>query len=88
MSDKPFRLQPWPNQRKAAKRQRDEAIMNEIEYYKLQLKLGWSNAQAAEFFDVNITTIRRWRSAKIPTPKAVILCLKSVLTAKPVGNIL
>lgn len=57
---------------------------NEIPYYKLQLQLGWSNTQAADFFEVNITTIRRWRNNKIPAPKAVLLCLNSIISKKPI----
>jgi len=59
---------------------------NEIEYYKLQLKLGWTNTQASVFFDVNVTTVRRWRNNKIPAPKAVILCLNSLIRKRPIKN--
>jgi hypothetical protein len=57
---------------------------NEIPYYKLQLQLGWSNAQAADFFKVNVTTVRRWRKDKISAPEAVILCLRSLISGKPI----
>ncbi len=57
----------------------------EIPYYKLQLQLGWSNAQAADFFQVNVTTVRRWRKDKISAPKAVLLCLRSLISKKPIS---
>ena len=85
MEKEPFRFSPWPNQVKAAKRAKELAIMNEIEYFRLQVKLGWTNAEAALFFDVNVTTVRRWRNDKLPAPKAVIMCLKSIITGEPVG---
>jgi len=59
---------------------------NEIEYYRLQKKLGWTNAQASDFFRVNVTTVRRWRNDKISAPEAVILCLTSLVTKLPVKN--
>ena len=62
------------------------AKINETEYYKLQMKLGWTNIQASVFFEVNVTTIRRWRNGNIRTPKAVIVCLSSLINKCPVKN--
>lgn len=58
---------------------------NKIKYYELQLKLGWSNGDAARFFEVNLTTIRRWRSGKLTAPAAVMKCLESIISKKPVS---
>ena len=59
---------------------------NEIEYYNLHVKMGWSNTQASDFFGVNVTTVRRWRTDKITAPKSVILCLKSLISKTPVKS--
>lgn len=57
---------------------------NEILYFRLQIKAELSNKQASMLFEVNVTTIRRWRSNRIPAPKAVILCLESMISGEPV----
>ena len=60
--------------------------MSKSKYSWGQKALGWSNVQAAEFFDVNVTTIRRWINDTIRAPKVVIICLESLVLKKPVKN--
>lgn len=64
--------------------QREEC---KIEYYQLQLEAGLSNREASSLFDVSIRSIEKWRVEKPKAPKAVILCLKSMVKNKPVSNI-
>ena len=50
-----------------------------IKYHELQKEAGLSNAQAAEYLGVNLSTIRRYRNGQIKTiPKTVIMALEQL----------
>lgn len=54
-----------------------------IKYHELQKEAGLSNAQAAEYLGVNLSTIRRYRNGQIKTiPKTVIMALKQIIVSK------
>lgn len=58
--------------------------MNKIEFYRLQAEAGLSNKEASKLLGVNIRQIVRWRVENPIAPKAVILCLESIVNNKPV----
>ena len=54
-----------------------------IKYHELQKEAGLSNAQAAEYLGVNLSTIRRYRNGQIKAiPKTVIMALKQIIVSK------
>lgn len=55
-----------------------------VNYVTLQKKSGLSNAEIASFFDVDETTARRWHTCRGPAPKAVIMCLESLISGDPI----
>jgi len=59
---------------------------NKIEFYRLQAEAGLTNKQAAELFDVTKRSIEKWRVEKPPAPKAVIMCLQSIVSGEAVGE--
>ncbi len=58
--------------------------MNKTKFHQLQKAAGLSNVQAAEFFEVTTRNIVRWRIENPKAPKAVIMCLESIVSKKPV----
>ena len=58
--------------------------MNTVEFWRLQKCATLTNKQAAEFFGTNIRTIERWRVDKPVAPKAVIMCLESLLSGNAI----
>jgi len=54
--------------------------MNNIKYFELQKSAQLTNQAAADLFEVNISTIKRWRNGKLKAPRAVIMVLESIST--------
>lgn len=52
------------------------------EYLELSIKLGLRNEDAAEMFDVNVSTIKRWKRGTSKVSKLVIAEMKRQLKAK------
>jgi len=48
---------------------------NKIEFWELQKTSKLSNSECAEYLEVKIRTITRWRVSKPKAPKAVILAM-------------
>jgi len=65
--------------------------INEVKFIQLQdsagLRVGLSNKPAADFLGVKVRTVERWRSGQIEAPKAVIMCLESIIQGKPVNKL-
>jgi hypothetical protein len=57
---------------------------NKIEFYRLQAEAGLSNRQAAGLFNVTIRSIEKWRIESPSAPKAVMMCLESIVSGNPV----
>ena len=51
-------------------------LMSADSYRRLQKAAGLSNAEAADFLGLNISTIKRYRNGQLEAPKAVLLALK------------
>jgi len=54
-------------------------------YHELQEACGLSNENAAILFEVDVTTIRRWKRGAYPASKSARMCLQSALDKKPVS---
>ncbi len=59
-------------------------MTNKTKFYSLQKQAGFTNKQAAECFDVSIRSIEKWRVENPKAPKAVIMCLESIVNKEPV----
>ena len=53
--------------------------MNKIKFWELQKKCNFSNQQCADYLDMNISTIKRYRNGKLEAPKTVIMCLENYI---------
>jgi len=53
-------------------------------FTKLQADTGLSNGAIAHAFEIDLSTVGRWKSGAVKCPKPVILCLKSTRDNKPV----
>ena len=53
--------------------------MDKIKYFELQKSAQLTNQSAADLFEVNISTIKRWRNGKLKAPKAVMMVLESMV---------
>lgn len=51
-------------------------MQKDKKYFELQKSAQLTNQEAADLFEVNISTIKRWRNGKLNTPRAVILYLE------------
>jgi DNA-binding transcriptional regulator YiaG len=60
--------------------------INKIEFYRLQAEAGLSNGQAARLFNVTKRSIEKWRIESPSAPKAVIMCLESIVSNRPVSR--
>jgi DNA-binding transcriptional regulator YiaG len=50
-----------------------------IKFYELQKKAKLSNKDCAEYLEVTIRSIERWRIERPPAPKAVILAIQAYI---------
>ncbi len=61
--------------------------MNKTQYFELQKSAQLTNQASADLFEVNISTIKRWRNGKLKAPRAVIMVLESMVkSAKPIES--
>lgn len=58
-----------------------------MKYFELQKAAGLSNVQAAKFLGVGISTVKRWRNGTNEAPRAVVLCLRSVVEGVAVDRL-
>ena len=49
------------------------------EYGELQIEAGLSNTKAADLFEVNLSTIKRWKNGTSEYPHAAILVLQRII---------
>ena len=49
----------------------------DLKYFELQKTAQLSNAKAAEYLGVNISTIKRYRNGKLTAPKTVVMALQA-----------
>lgn len=63
-------------------------MTNKIEYWRLQKAANLTNSQAKELFNVNRSTINRWRNGEIIPPNSVILVLRSLVENKAIGELI
>lgn len=59
---------------------------NKIKFWQLQKEAALTNKQAAELFDVSKRCIEKWRIDKPEAPKAVVMCLQSIINETPVSK--
>jgi len=51
-------------------------------FWQLQKAANLSNSQAADYLDINISTIKRYRNGQLDAPKAILLALKYKIELK------
>ena len=56
------------------------------EYRKIVGKLGLNQLEAAQLFDVDARTIRRWQTGVVSIPLATATLLRLMIKYKPVRN--
>jgi len=62
-------------------------MKDKIKFWELQKEASLTNKQCAKLFNVSKRSIEKWRVDNPPAPKAVILCLESIVSNKPVSFI-